>query len=181
VSGTVAALFVRANSHYKRMPGVDAWDEARDARRWPGGCPVVAHPPCRLWGRLAQFARARDERAERQLALDAVEHCRRWGGVLEHPATSRLWPVAGLPGPGVVDEFGGWTLPVLQSWWGHRAPKATRLYIVGCRARDIPEVPAGSDDPGGRVENMCRAEREMTPPAFAAWLVEVARRCKPQR
>lgn len=49
---TVAALFVRADSVYKTMPGVDAWDEARDARGWPGGCAVVAHPPCRLWGKL---------------------------------------------------------------------------------------------------------------------------------
>lgn len=42
---TVAALFVRADSIYKTMPDVDAWDIERDARRWPGGCPVVAHPP----------------------------------------------------------------------------------------------------------------------------------------
>lgn len=27
------------------------------------------------------------------------------------------------------------------------------------------------------VKNMCHAERERTPPAFAAWLVELARRC----
>jgi hypothetical protein len=39
---TVAALFVLADSVYKTLPGVDAWDEARDARRWPGGGPVVA-------------------------------------------------------------------------------------------------------------------------------------------
>jgi hypothetical protein len=32
----VAALFVRADSIYKTLPGVDAWDEARDARQWPG-------------------------------------------------------------------------------------------------------------------------------------------------
>jgi hypothetical protein len=33
----VAALFVRADSIYKTLPGVDAWDEARDARQWPAG------------------------------------------------------------------------------------------------------------------------------------------------
>ena len=49
----VAALFVRADSIYKLMPGVDAWDIERDARAWPGGSPVVAHPPCRAWGALA--------------------------------------------------------------------------------------------------------------------------------
>lgn len=42
---TVATLFVRSDSIYKSLPGVDAWDISRDARKWPGGCPVVAHPP----------------------------------------------------------------------------------------------------------------------------------------
>ncbi len=34
----VAALFVRANSIYKTMPGVDAWDAERDARKFGGAC-----------------------------------------------------------------------------------------------------------------------------------------------
>jgi len=55
---TVAVLFARADSHYKALPGVDVWDEARDARKWPGGAPLVAHPPCRLWAKLRQFAKA---------------------------------------------------------------------------------------------------------------------------
>ena len=46
----VVVLFVRADSIYKTLPGVECYDEARDARTWPGGCPVVAHPPCRTWG-----------------------------------------------------------------------------------------------------------------------------------
>lgn len=47
----VAALFCRADSHYKALPAVDVWDEARDARCWPGGAPLVAHPPCRRWAK----------------------------------------------------------------------------------------------------------------------------------
>ena len=39
---TVAVLFARADSVYKTMPGVDVWDEARDARQWPGSGPAVA-------------------------------------------------------------------------------------------------------------------------------------------
>jgi hypothetical protein len=39
------------------------------------------------------------------------------------------------------DEFGGWTLPIFQSSFGHRAEKATLLYIVGCEPADIPEMP----------------------------------------
>lgn len=99
-AATVAALFVRSDSIYKRLPGVDAWDEQRDAMAWPGGCQVVAHPPCRLWAKLRQFARASDPVRERSLALQAVAWVRQWGGVLEHPAESTLWLAAGLPGPG---------------------------------------------------------------------------------
>lgn len=70
---TVAILFARADSNYKRLPDCDVWDAERDARRWPGGCTVVAHPPCRAWGRLRHFARPRpDEKALGLWAADQV-------------------------------------------------------------------------------------------------------------
>lgn len=47
---TVAVLFARADSTYKTLPGTDVWDIERNAKLWPGGAPVVAHPPCRAWG-----------------------------------------------------------------------------------------------------------------------------------
>jgi hypothetical protein len=102
---TVAVLFARADSHYKALPGVDVWDIERDALKWPGGHPVVAHPPCRAWGKLYYFAKPRP--GEKDLALFAVKQIRRYGGVLEHPKDSKLWPAAGLPHPGHIDEFGG--------------------------------------------------------------------------
>lgn len=170
----VAALFVRSDSVYKAMPGVDAWDIERDARQWPGGCPVVAHPPCRAWGRLRAFAKPRPD--EKALALLAVELVRRYGGVLEHPEASTLWAAATLPRPGAGrDAFGGWTLPVAQFWWGHRAPKSTWLYVVGFSPRDL-SFPFDLGTPPGRVEFMGRREREHTPPDFAHWLVDLARR-----
>jgi hypothetical protein len=33
----VAVLFARANSNYKRLPGVEVYDLARDARTFQGG------------------------------------------------------------------------------------------------------------------------------------------------
>lgn len=190
---TVAALFVRADSVYKAMPGVDAWDAERDARRWPGGAPVVAHPPCRAWGVLRHFAKPRPD--EKELARWAVAQVRRWGGVLEHPAGSTLRADQRLPAPGEIDQWGGRLIRVDQQRWGHRAEKQTIFYVVGLSYPELldmlPPPPtrpathvvcnggqhARAGQPGYRPE-CTKAEREHTPPALAAWLVEVARRCK---
>lgn len=168
----VAALFVRADSHYKLMPGVDAYDVSRDALSWCGGCPVVAHPPCRAWGRYRAVAKPRP--GERELAVWAVRMARRFGGVVEHPLSSGLWSEVGCLSHGVRDDFGGVLIPVHQSWWGHRAEKATGFYVVG----PVPTMPDTLN--GGclvSVERMGRAERERTPPELASWLVEVAATC----
>lgn len=185
----VSVLFARADSIYKQIPGCDVWDIERDARKWPGSRHVVAHPPCRAWGRLRHFAKPRDD--EKELAILAVGNVRQFGGVLEHPAASSLWKAAGLPRPGSGrDEFGGWSIQVPQFWWGHRAYKSTWLYVVGCEPSEIPEIPlvlgeapctvglfSGRDRARARKE-ISKPEREATPPKFAEWLVELARRCQ---
>lgn len=183
----VTALFVRADSIYKTMPGVDAWDIERDASNWPGMQPVVAHPPCRLWGQLRQFAKAADPIAERLLAINAVRAVRSFGGVLEHPARSTLWSHCALPVPGrAPDAHSGYSIEVRQCDWGHKAEKRTWLYIVGCHVDDLPPFPP-SAEPAGLVKPrrgvprdgrkiISKPDRERTPEAFAAWLVELARR-----
>jgi hypothetical protein len=131
---------------------------------------------------------------EKDLALWAVEQVRQFGGVLEHPKQSTLWSAAGLPKPGCGrDAFGGWTLGIEQFSFGHRAAKPTLLYIVGCDPMQIPNMPIVLGDApavcgtSGRRKSLKRkttrpevtkAEREHTPPALAAWLVELAARCK---
>ena len=122
----VAVLFARRDSVYKSLAGCDVWDIDRDAMTWTGGAPVVAHPPCRAWGRLRTFAKPRE--FERSTGPFAIDQVRAWGGVVEHPSHSSLWLYCGLPAPGHVDRFGGWTLPISQSWFGHRAEKATWLH-----------------------------------------------------
>lgn len=174
---------------YKTLPGCDVWDADRDARKWPGGYPVVAHPPCRAWGRLSHMAKPRDD--EKDLARWAVSQVREWGGVLEHPSASKLWVDQRLPPPGERDQWGGWTLPVHQHWFGHKAEKSTLLYIVGCEPNDAPPIPMKL----GRAEYVIAsslhrskkatwarpevpdAEREHTPAELARWLVDTARRC----
>ncbi len=186
----VVVLFVRADSIYKTLPGVECYDEARDARTWPGGCPVVAHPPCRAWGRFRAWALADD--AEKALAPWAAGMVRLWGGVLEHPAASSLWGECRMPRPGEdPDARGGYTVAVEQHWWGHRARKPTWLYICGCAPADLPAMPlmlteathVVARDRRGNGSNRTKPhcthrEREATPAAFAEWLVAVARLCK---
>jgi hypothetical protein len=171
---TPAVLFARRTSVYKDL-ACDVWDEDRDARKFAGGVACVAHPPCRGWGRLRAFAKVAP--GELDLARFAVAAVRANGGVLEHPAFSSLWRDQDLPPPGAgYDHSGGWTLSVDQSWWGHRAPKATWLYIVGIGPRAIPSFPFHLGMAEHRVEWMGKAEREATPPAFASWLLDLAGR-----
>lgn len=184
----VAVLFARRDSVYKAMPGVEVFDADRNAMNFAGGCPVVAHPPCRGWCRLAHFARPAPW--EFVTGLLAVQEVRRWGGVVEHPEFSRLWKAPGLdmPAPGAGrDRWGGWTLPVDQWWWGHRARKRSWLYIVGVSAADLPEIPYRMGEPEfvvgqsrhrRHIPEISKSERERTPVELALWLVEVARRAE---
>jgi hypothetical protein len=136
----VAALYVDKRGCYADVPNVELWDEDRDARLYAGPHPVVAHPPCSRWCRLAGLVEARwgHQRGEDggcfAAALEAV---RRWGGVLEHPAYSDAWAAHDLNKPPTgggwvnADMAGGWTCYVEQNRYGHPAKKATWLYA--CR------------------------------------------------
>ena len=170
----VSALFVRADSIYADLL-FDVWDAERDARRYAGPWPVVAHPPCRGWGKLRKLAKPRAD--EHELAFFAVDFVRQFGGVLEHPYGSDLWDAACLPRPGQFDEYGGWTVLVDQGWWGHHAPKPTWLYVVGMPRHHLDGLPVESLRRKGRTLDMLPADRERTPRLFAEFLVRLAARC----
>lgn len=137
----IAALYVEPQGCYAGLPGVDAWDEARDARTYAGPWPVVAHPPCERWGRFWHGS----PRKPHQYALGddggcfaaALASVRQWGGILEHPADSRAWAAHGLKAPPrsggwiAADFEGGWSCYVEQGFYGHPARKATWLYANG--------------------------------------------------
>lgn len=177
----IAVLFARRDSVYKQFGQCDVFDADRDARTYEGGRSVVAHPPCRSWGALRCLAKP--EPGERENARWAVGQVQKWGGVLEHPARSTLWPDMDLPVPGQRDGY-GFTLPVDQWWWGHKAKKSTWLYICGVEMCDLPPIPYAmgeaefvvnsSRGTRGRRPEITKAEREHTPIELARWLVQVA-------
>ena len=136
----VAALFVQENGCYFGMDDVDPWPEGRDARLYDGPNPVVAHPPCQLWGSLARLTYATHGGEHNRPGNDggcfasALESVNRWGGVLEHPARTMAWASYGLEKPvglGWMRSGSGWVCEVWQSAYGHRARKATWLYYHG--------------------------------------------------
>lgn len=187
----IAALFVAERGCYVDLDGVDPWPESRDARLYAGPWPVVAHPPCARWCRLAELVESRggaavgDDGGTFAAALASV---RRWGGVLEHPAWSKAWGAFGLLTPGRNGQWaatrdGAWVVEVSQAAYGHRAPKLTWLYHVGpppprlswARPRSEATTTTSRGRRAGLVEMTSHRERAATPPAFRDVLLGLAR------
>jgi hypothetical protein len=154
----IAALFVETGGSYWNLPDVDPWDEARDARKYAGPWPVVAHPPCQRWGKFWAGQPLWIKRTgERKVKGDdggcfasALDSVRRYGGVLEHPWGSHAWPHFGLEVPRrdggwiIADDYYGWACCVEQGQYGHYARKPTLIYAVGCR---LPTLNWGISEP----------------------------------
>lgn len=153
----IAALYVATGGSYYNLEGVDPWDEARDARRYAGPWPVVAHPPCQRWGKFYAGQPLHIKRTGERKKLGDDGGCffhallavRVFGGVIEHPRDSHAWKHFGLSTPprsgGWVkaDEFGGWTCCVEQGRYGHYARKPTWLVAYGCK---LPELDWGESE-----------------------------------
>jgi hypothetical protein len=179
----IAVLFARDDSRYKELDGYDVYDIHRDARNYCLSYPVLAHPPCRAWGQLSHMANPRPD--EKQLAFFALAQVRLNGGVLEHPAGSRLWREANLPLEGEFpDEFGGFTIEVDQYDFGHVAHKKTKLYICGIAMRELPDLPPPNLAPTDRsicgnvkgTKRCTQYQREYTPDLLIEFITEICRR-----
>jgi hypothetical protein len=189
----ISALFVQRGGCYVGLDGVDIWPEERDARLYQGPGPVIAHPPCQLWGALAAVNYARWGGEHNRPGNDggcfasALDSVNRWGGVLEHPAKSRAWKVHGLikPTGGAWLKSGeGWTCEVWQSAYGHRANKATWLYYHGnrkpfdlCWERPKGTHQVGFYDQRGKARNkptLSKKEANATPITFRDELIRLS-------
>lgn len=191
----IAALFVEKDGAYFNLPGVDPWDVSRDARLYKGPYPVIAHPPCQLWGPFAPVNYARWGGEHNKPGNDggcfasALRSVVEFGGVLEHPFTSKAWKTHGVEIPAAPGwhRYGlhEWTCQVWQSAYGHRANKATGLLYVGdSRPFDLDwKRPVGSHQIGyhdqrGAVRNkptVGKKEASATPPAFRDALIALAK------
>ncbi|TAK10586.1 MAG: hypothetical protein EPO32_14745 [Anaerolineae bacterium] len=198
----VAALYIDPRGPYPRLLGPElCWDETRDARLYAGPWPIVAHPPCARWCRLAGLVEARwgHKRGEDggcfAAALAAV---RAFGGVLEHPAYSDAWHAFSLPVPArrgwQRGTCGGWSCHVEQGRYGHPAKKATWLYAVGIRnlptlewghspdfASKAPVSWCGNHVRSGESRPRVGKAAAATPAAFAELLIDLARRAGQER
>lgn len=188
----IAALFVQSNGCYIGVDNIDAWPIERDARKYAGNLPVVAHPPCQLWGAMAfvNYARWGGEHNKPfnddgcfESALNSVNRC---GGVLEHPAKTRAFDFYGIKKPvgiGWQQHNAYWVCEVWQSAYGHRANKATWLYYVGKNKpfelnwdRPIGTHQIGYQDQRGKIKNkptLGKKEANATPILFRDVLIEL--------
>lgn len=194
----IAALFVDGAGIYASRDDVEPWDVSRDARLYRGPWPVVAHPPCGRWCRMAHLVervhghRVGDDGGTFESALRSVLE---YGGVLEHPAWSLAWESFGLVAPEqrgwqrALDGY--WVATVDQAAYGHRARKSTWLLAASRRPGWVPPPmrwtkAAGSAWVGwghgsakhrgisaGR-ERVSKRAASATPPEFAAALIAIA-------
>ena len=159
----IAALYVEAGGSYFGLPGVDAWDESRDARHYSGSTPCVAHPPCQRWGKfwagqplwIKRTGQRKLKGADDGCFAAALAAVRRCGGVLEHPEASHAFAAHGLHRPlwrsGWLSagDGRGHVCCVAQGHYGHRARKLTWLYAVGV---ELPTLDWSIPEPRSRLD-----------------------------
>lgn len=204
----IAALYVATNGPYFNLPDVDPWDEERDARKYAGPYPVVAHPPCERWGRYwsgGPSAKVRRLKGNDLGCFDrALWAVNTFGGVLEHPAHSHAWKYFNITPPEAFGSwwftrFGGNICQVAQGNYGHQAEKLTWLYSKGKEGRPLPKLHWGRCPGKQRLDEgfhskeeraaaraagqaprkrLSKIENVHTPIAFRDLLISIAKECR---
>ena len=192
----VTVLFADPTGTYSQL-SVDLWDEVRDARKYYGDNPVVAHPPCQRWTRLGYASWKRWGGDHNKPGNDngcfasAIQTVRRVGGVIEHPAFTKAFAAYGIPAPNsnhwvqIADRE--YICEVLQSQWGHQAQKRTWLFLVSKKRPTNLQPPypdritgthqIGFFDQRGKTRNkptLTRKNAIHTPLLFATDLITLA-------
>lgn len=191
----IAALFVEIGGCYYGLPDVEPYGIDRDARNYSGPYPVIAHPPCQLWGAFAAVNYARWGGEHNKPGNDggcfasALRSVIEFGGVLEHPRNSKAWEAFGIEKPIGTGwnriSLNEWVCEVWQSAYGHQANKATILLYSGINppTEMIWERPKGTHQIGfhdqrGKNRNkptISGKKASATPIAFRDALISLAK------
>lgn len=169
----ISVLCAKKNSIYKTIPGVDVWDEDRDAYFFTGSNPVITHAPCAQWSRMKAFAN--DDPDQKELAYHCLKYVLRNGGIFEHPGGSSFFKEAG-----VTNNI----YSVDQVWWGFPARKRTYLFFHYCKPlafpvmQYLPTVRVGSRK-GRKDTEISKTQRSTTVRAFAHWMIDSINQVKP--
>lgn len=135
----INALFVESNGPYFNDKRIIPWDIERNAFNCKNELPAICHPPCKRWGRY--WSGGPSVKNRRKLGDDSQSfafclwYVRTFGGVIEHPEASHAYSYYGLKKPPIsggwieCDDYGGKACCVYQGHYGHKAKKATWLYI----------------------------------------------------
>ena len=153
----VTILCVDKNSNYKKVEGINYYDEDRDAFNYVGDGPVIAHPPCAQWSKLRRFATFNSDHLH--LAEFCVSKVYENGGILEHPEGSLLFKKYGIPRSQIRS--------VDQSWFGFPARKVTWLWCNGVSLDSFPIF--GFVEKG--VQDIHTSMRSRMPLSMCNWLV----------
>lgn len=163
----ITVLCAKKDSIYKTIPGIDVWDEERDAYFFTGSNPVITHAPCAQWSTLRAFAN--DNPDEKELAYFCLTKVMRNGGIFEHPAGSAFFKQAG------VNKN---IYSVDQSWFGFPARKRTYLFFHKCKPLAFPIMThyptnvVATSRRKHKLPDMKKSERSTTVKAFAQWMID---------
>lgn len=165
----ITVLCAKKKSLYKQIPGLDVWDQDRDAYYFTGSNPVITHAPCAQWSQMKGFAN--DNPDEKELAYFCLQKVLRNGGIFEHPRGSSFFREAG------VDRN---IYSVDQSWWGFPAKKATWLFFHRCKPEPFPIMPPPPTRviaphrhiKGGGTLDLPKSQRSTTTIPFAQWMID---------
>jgi hypothetical protein len=167
----INALFVETNGVYFNLENVEPYDIGRDAFN-AANRPAICHPPCQRWGRY--WSGGPSAKVKRKLGDDggcfdfALNYVRHYGGIIEHPEASHAWKHFELNKPPrsggwiKADDFGGLTCCVEQGHYGHKARKATWLYINKIKPIELiwgPSKKTQRVDTGFRSKEAAKAAR----------------------
>lgn len=163
----ISILCAKTDSLYKQIPGLDVWDEHRNAYYFTGSNPVITHAPCAQWSSMKAFAHKND--ITKDLAFHCLKMVIRNGGIFEHPAGSSFFKEAG-----VTKNI----YSVDQSWWGFPARKRTYLFFHKCKPIEHPILTLGpslvvaSSKKGSPLKEMPKSIRSTTVLPFAHWMIQ---------